>query len=128
MKSWVEINQTEANSHQQLGCKWVYVYKFDKHGWLVKCKARLIVRGDQQAKTVLEDTYAATLAGRSFRTLMAISARFDLELVQYDVVNAFVHALLPYNVFMKMLPGYTKQGKVLLLKRALYRLREAPLL
>lgn len=35
---------------------------------------------------------AATLAGRSFRTLIAIAAKFDLELIQYDVVNAFVRA------------------------------------
>jgi hypothetical protein len=38
----------------------------------------------------MESIYAATLAARSFRTFMAIAARFDLELKQYDVVNAFV--------------------------------------
>ena len=61
---------------------WVYVYKFDKHGRFNKCKARLVVRGDQQIKSIHEETYAATLAGRSFRTLIAIAARFDLELIQ----------------------------------------------
>ena len=46
---------------------WVYVYKFDKHGRLLKCKARLVVRGDQQAKTANRgDTYAAILAARLF--------------------------------------------------------------
>ena len=45
---------------------WIYVYKFDKHGRLLKCKARLVVRRDQQAKAEL-DTYAATLAAQSFR-------------------------------------------------------------
>ena len=57
-------------------------------------------------KGLTESNYAATLAGRSFRTLIAIAARFDLELLQYDAVNAFVNAKLEEDVFMKMPPGY----------------------
>ena len=30
--------------------------------------------------------------------MMAIAARFDLELIQYDAVNAFVHASLCYDL------------------------------
>src|SRR5437763_6456206 len=107
---------------------WVYIYKFDKHGRFQKCKARLVVRGDQQAKSRTEDTYAATLAGRSFRVLMAIAARFDLELIQYDVVNAFANAELPYDMFMSLLQGYRKPGKILKLNKALYGLRGSPIL
>jgi hypothetical protein len=59
---------------------------------------------------------------------MAIAARFDLELIQYDVVNAFVNADLNQEVYMKMPPGYRKPGMILLLRKALYGLREAPLL
>ena len=106
---------------------WVYVYKFDKHGRLQKCKARLVVRGDQQARNA-QNIYASTLAARSFCTLMAIAAQFDLELIQYDVVNAFVNADLNQEVYMKMPPGYRKPGMILLLRKALYGLREAPLL
>ena len=66
---------------------WIYVYKFDKHARLVKCKARIVIRRDQQSRSKMESTYAATLAARSFRTFMAIAARFDLELKQYDAVR-----------------------------------------
>ncbi|RYC78724.1 hypothetical protein BFJ63_vAg18401 [Fusarium oxysporum f. sp. narcissi] len=89
---------------------------------------RLVVRGDQQLEPIHEETYAATLAGRSFRTLMAIAARFDLELIQYDAVNAFVNAKLDKPVFMRMPPGYRKPRTVLMLQKALYGLRESPLL
>lgn len=44
--------------------------------------------------------------GRSFRTLMAIAARFDLELLQYDAVNAFVNADLKQDIYMRMPPGF----------------------
>lgn len=130
MRSWTEI---KANDHRALGrqildCMWVYVYKFDKHGRFQKCKARLVVRGDQQAKSQTQETYAATLAGRSFRSLIAIAARFDLEMIQYDVVNAFVHAPIDKDVFMRMPPGYGKKRTILILNKALYGLRISPLL
>jgi hypothetical protein len=128
MRSWSEADKETARGHQLLDCMWVYVYKFDKNGYFTKCKARLVVRGDQQAKSIYENTYASTLAGRSFRTLMAIAARFDLELIQYDAVNAFVNARLPYNIYMRMPPGYRLRGKILHLQKALYGLRESPLL
>src|SRR5436305_13285615 len=107
---------------------WVYIYKFDKHGRFQKCKAQLVVRGDQQKGLRTEDTYAATLAARSFRVFMAIAARFDLELIQFDVVNAFVNAELPYPVFMTLPPGYKTARKVVQLNKALYGLRSSPLL
>jgi hypothetical protein len=59
---------------------------------------------------------------------MAIAARFDLELIQYDVVNTFVNADLPFEVYIKLPPGYRKGGVVLRLRKALYGLRQAPLL
>ena len=130
MNSWLEIRARDPRVKGQkvLDCKWVYVYKFDKHSRFQKVKSRLVVRGDQQAKNLTENTYAATLAGRSFRTLMAISARFDLELLQYDAVNAFVNAKLDSDVFMKMPPGHRRQGMIFKLNKALYGLRKSPLL
>lgn len=82
MRSWTEISVRDRRSagYKILDCRWVYVYKYDKKGRFVKAKARLVVRGDQQPKGVHESNYAATLAGRSFRTLIAIAVRFDLEL------------------------------------------------
>jgi hypothetical protein len=72
----------------------------------MKIKARLVVRDDQQQIDQNEETYAATLAGRSFQTLIAIAACFDLKILQYDIINAFVHAKLDKNVFIRMPSGY----------------------
>jgi hypothetical protein len=38
--------------------------------------------------------------------LMAIAAKYDLELKQFDVTNAFVHALIDREVYMRMPYGY----------------------
>ena len=91
-------------------------------------KARLVVRGDEQLKSLTESNYAATLAERSFRMLIAIAAHFNLELLQYDVVNTFVNTKLEEDIFMKMPPGYRRKGTILKLNKALYGLRKSPLL
>jgi hypothetical protein len=71
----------------------------------------------------IKKTYATTLAGKSFRTLIAITARFRLQMLQFDVINAFVHAKLDRLIFIKMLSGHAQRNKILLLHRALYELR-----
>ena len=83
---------------------WVYRYKFDENGWLVKFKARLVARGDLQH--TMMDTFAATLAARLFRFLMALAAAFGLETRQYDAVNAFANALIDEPTYCKPPPGW----------------------
>ena len=108
--SWESVDKERARSHQILHCRWVYQYKWDQQGNLVQCKARLVVRGDQQWENELP-TRATTLAIASFRILLAIVAYFDLELEQFDVVNAFVHVPIDEQVFMKQAPGYRDRGE-----------------
>jgi hypothetical protein len=42
MKSWLEIRSRDSQTkgHKVLDCKWVYVYKFDKHSRFLKKKRR----------------------------------------------------------------------------------------
>jgi hypothetical protein len=108
-----EINKVEAMATYQkvkrpdpptqiLPVMWVFTYKEDPQGLLVKCKARLCVRGDLQRKTD-QDTRAATLAARSFRILIVIVAAFNLEIEQYNTINAFVNSFLNERVYQE--PG-----------------------
>jgi hypothetical protein len=77
-KSWTTVDKDEAKGHQIIGCHWIFRYKTDKHGRLVKCKLRLVVRGDQQKECDLP-TRATTLATTSLRVPLAMVAKFDLE-------------------------------------------------
>jgi hypothetical protein len=60
--------------------------------------------------------------------LMAIAAHFDLELRQYDVTNAFVHAAMDREIYIRMPHGYRKPRTVLQVNKALYGLRISPVL
>jgi hypothetical protein len=106
---------------------WVFTYKLDTDGYLVKFKARICVRGDLQPRND-RDTYAATLAARIFRVLMAITAAYDLEAFQLDAVNAFTNSFLDETVYCAFPDGFEQDGDCLLLLRALYGLRRSPLL
>jgi hypothetical protein len=60
---------------------------------------------------------------------MALAAAFGLKAYQYDVLNAFLNATLNKPVYVQTPEPYVKQlGKILELKRALYELKDAPLL
>uniref|UniRef100_A0A093VHM0 Retrovirus-related Pol polyprotein from transposon TNT 1-94 n=1 Tax=Talaromyces marneffei PM1 TaxID=1077442 RepID=A0A093VHM0_TALMA len=87
--SWTEVPQSEAREKQILD---------------LKCKARLVARGDQEKEDDMRDTYTATLAARSFRTLMSIYARFGLEIKGFDAVNAFVNAKIDEEMTLDSRP------------------------
>src|SRR5436190_13013591 len=128
LQSFYEVDRKHARGLKVLHCMWVFIYKTNKHGYLQKCKARLVICGNQQALSDLP-TRATTLASMAFRALMAITAKFDLETVQMDVVNAFVSSHLDEVVYMRQPPGFEKdKGTVLRLRKALYGLRRSPLL
>ena len=58
---------------------WVFTYKLDKDGFVIKYKARLIIQGDLQVLQ-FKDTYIATLAIYVFRLLIAIAIYFNLDI------------------------------------------------
>ena len=71
----------------------------------------------QQILSLIRPTYKSyCISEYDLRTLMAITAKFDLETTQIDAVNAFIHYDLD-----------EKKDKVLRLRKALYGLRRSPL-
>ena len=125
------FERTDATIHTALAevlpLMWVFTYKFDQDGYFSKAKARIVVRGDLQ--TQWGDTYAATLAARVFRALVAIATRFGLLMFQYDATNAFLNALIDRLLYVHTPEGFVDQlGRLLILRRALYGLKDAPLL
>lgn len=104
---------------------WVWKYKTNEDGYLTKHKARLCVRGDLEKLPSTEETFAATLAARVFRALMAIATYFDLELQQLDAISAFTNSTLRRKIYVRLPDGFHQQQKCLLLLRALYGLKES---
>jgi hypothetical protein len=121
-----EHSKTSADGEVLL-LMWVFTYKTDGDGYLSRFRARLVVRGDLQAP--LDNTYAATLAIRNFRALIAIANYFDLELKQYDVPTAFLNAYINRKLYAETPEAFRYiEGEIMRVLRALYGLKESPIL
>jgi hypothetical protein len=127
-QTWKRISREHTRT-KPLPLKWVFNYKFDQEGFVIKHKARICVRGDLQDTSTLQGTYAATLAARTFRTLMALAAQFDLEVKQFDVAQAFLNVKRSGEPVVCELPeGFKELGLCVQLEKALYGLQDSPLL
>ena len=62
----------------------------------------------------------------SLRVLFAIEARKNMNMQTFDVKTAFLYGDLEEENYMEIPEGYKNTGKICLLKKALYGLRQAP--
>ena len=107
--------------------RWVFAWKVDKDGNVVKPKARLVARGFSQVHTVdFLETYAPTPAASSVKLLVAVAVENDWELRQLDVKQAFIKANLGFYVFIKLPDGCgDKSSRVVKLNKSVYGLKQA---
>ena len=70
--------------------------------------------------------YTLVVKLASVRLLLSFANHYDLEIMSFDVKTAFLHAHLPYDIFMKQIPGYPEAttSTVLRLLVALYGLKQ----
>jgi hypothetical protein len=114
-----------------VGSKWVFRIKRDASGQVVRYKARLVAQGFSQVEGVdYFDTYAPVAKLASLRTILALAARFDLELHQIDIKGAYLNGELTDNehIYMRQPPGYpypNSMGCVLRLHKTIYGLKQS---
>jgi hypothetical protein len=93
---------------------------------LAKYKARFIARGNFQP-ALEKSIYAAILAAKFFRTLMACAAQYDLKCNQYDVIEAFLNAIKENSekLYAELPAEYKKSGKCIKVLKAIYGLKDS---
>ena len=83
-----------------IAVKWVYTWKVDEHGWVVKAKSRLVARGFKQREGIdFGEAFSPTVSSFCVRLLSAIACECDMDLCHFDVDQAFVQSRLDENVF-----------------------------
>ncbi|CAI7845862.1 unnamed protein product [Closterium sp. NIES-54] len=99
--------------------RWILNNKFRPDGIVEREKARLVVKGFTQVAGVdYEETYAPVGSYVTARVLLAIAAALDLDLMQLDVKNAFLHGMLDRDLYMEQ-PSYYEDGTPRVLCRPL---------
>jgi transposase InsO family protein len=90
-----------------IGSRWVFTIKTDENGNLLRHKARLVAQGFTQVEGIdYTETFAAVAKYDTVRILLALAAKFDLELDQMDVRTAFLNADLKEDIYLKQPAGF----------------------
>lgn len=90
--------------------------------------ARLVARGDVQVAGVdYRETFSPVVKLVSLRMLLTLTAIYDVDLVHWDVVAAFLNAEVDKEVYMRQPQGYNNGlERVLKLKKSIYGLCQSP--
>lgn len=107
--------------------KWVFKTKMDEHGNIDRFKARLVIKGCSQRQGIdYEETFSPVVRYSSIRYLIAMAARYDLEIDQMDAVTAFLQGELKEEVYMRQPEGMEDgSSRVCRLNKSLYGLKQA---
>jgi hypothetical protein len=114
-----------------VGSKWVFRAKKDAAGNVVRHKARLVAQGFSQVPGIdFFDMYMPVATLASIRTVLALSARLNLELHQIDIKGAYLNGTLTDDevIYMRQPPGFESQDhprKVCRLRKTLYGLKQS---
>jgi len=128
LNSW-EARQLQV---QPIGSKWVYKTKHNPDG-STRYKARLVIKGYEQKN--FSETYAAVGKLTTFQYLISLIGRYGWNMDHLDVVTAFLNPEIDDDDIYMTLPEEWPEGWpegsnapkiVVRLRKALYRLKQAP--
>ncbi|MBW0586474.1 hypothetical protein O181_126189, partial [Austropuccinia psidii MF-1] len=125
---WEEVGVKE--DYKLIGTTWVFKTKRNEFNQIVEHKACLCAQGFSQTQGKdYSKTFAPTGRLNSLRTLISYATASDLKFEQLDIKSAFLNAPLEENMYLTILQGLDRDKKntCLKLKRAIYGLKQAPL-
>ena len=122
-----ELGGTGQREINVISARWVYSWKSDEFGIVVRAKARLVARGFGQREGIdLFDTFFPCPPVMSIRLLAALACELDLDMCHFDAEQAFVQSDLDEVVYIRLPLGCGALfGKVVRLRRSLYGLYQA---
>jgi hypothetical protein len=117
-------------SKDVVSSKWLFKIKHADDGSIEKCKARFVARGFSQKEGIdYEETFAHVARYTSIRTIIALATKMKWKLHQMDVKTAFLNGVIEEEMYIEQPQGFEvedRKSHVCKLKKALYRLKQAP--
>jgi hypothetical protein len=105
---------------------WEFKYKFDTNEYVEKFKTRLCFKNNLQMTH--QDIYAITLIEKTFRALMIIATTFNLDIWQYNAMNAFINNSIDEKIYNECLDDFVKLDYCWKMLKTLYDLKQASIL
>ena len=127
--TWVIVDRPKDRT--VVSSRWVFDLKTNELGQVVRAKARFVARGFSQVPGVdFTESYAPVCDPAVLRLCMAYAAEKGKSMKMIDFNCAFLNGTLQEEIYMEQPQGYAAgdaRKKVLLLKKAIYRLVQAAL-
>ncbi|KAI3651706.1 hypothetical protein MP228_003009 [Amoeboaphelidium protococcarum] len=123
--TWVECDLPP--NRKALPCRWVFKIKRNADGSIERYKSRLVIKGFRQIPGQdFNETFSPVVRMMTLRIVLALAAKFGLDLDQVDVRTAFLNGDLEEEIYMQGPEGTPLEGKVVKLQKSLYGLKQAP--
>ena len=100
----LRLPRSAAGNRQILGCRWVYKRKVNKHGVVVRHRARLVAEGLLQKpfdSLNPDETYSTVVHKDSLRLFLSVCAAENLRVYQADVKTAILQAPLEEKIYVR---------------------------
>lgn len=90
-----------------ISCRWHLKKKYNSDGTLQKLKARLVARGFTQREGInYQETFSPLSRQESLKAFLAINGHRDWDVIQLDVVGAFLYGELDEEVYLSQPNGF----------------------
>ncbi|GKC58296.1 putative ribonuclease H-like domain-containing protein, partial [Tanacetum coccineum] len=127
-KFWILVDLPKGK--RPIGVKWIFKYKTDERGIVIRNKARLVAQGYTQEEGIYYDNVFAPVArSEAIRLFLAYTSFMGFIVYQMDVKSAFLYGIIEKEVYVCQPPGFEDPDypdKVYKVVKALYGLHQAP--
>jgi len=129
-ETWVDVNAQDIPPDAIiLDSLYVLRIKRNPDHSINKLKTRLCINGARQRPDSYGETYAPVIRYSTLRLMLALAARWNMEIHQMDVVTAFLNGSVadqPKRFYMRLPRDEHGVRPIVLLNKALYGLKQAP--
>jgi len=110
-----------------VGYKWVFKLKLNPDNSIARYKARLVAKGYSQVPSQdFTETTSPVAQLASYRALLALATKLNLEAHHLDIETAFLNGTLDEEIYMKAPDRFnTEKNGIWKLRKSLYGLKQA---
>ncbi|GKA92386.1 uncharacterized mitochondrial protein-like protein [Tanacetum coccineum] len=95
------------NGKRAIRTKWVFKYKKDERGIVIRNKARLVAHSHRQEEGIdYEEVFAFVARIEAIRLFLAYASFMGFLVYQMDVKSAFLYGTIEEEVYVTQLPGF----------------------